>query len=196
MKMMMGGFLVLATLFATGMTGLTAQQSRRGSQMRGMEGRQQGGVESIMRLRERLELSQDQVAQLDAIRRENVQRRTAEMVKMTEVQSQYAAGLIRRSDVMAAMEDREEAARGRDGQQRERLESILTEGQQESLNRLRRQDRDSADGRARRMRGRASPSGFSGSRGGPPGRDGFRADRGGRQGRDYFRRDRRGRRGG
>ena len=196
MKMMTGGFLVLATLFATGMTDLTAQQFRRGSQVRGTQGRQQGGVESIMRLRERLELTEDQVDQLDAIRRENVQRRTAEMVAMTEVQSQYAAGLIRRSDVMAAMEEREEAKRGRDGQQRDRLESILTEGQQESLNRIRRRDRASAGGRARGMRGRGGPSGFRGDRGGPPGRDAFRSGRVGWQGRDYFRRDRRGRRGG
>ena len=183
MKMMTGGFLVLATLFATGMTDLTAQQARRGSQVRGTQGWQQGGVESIMRLRERLELTEDQVDQLDAIRRENVQRRTAEMVAMTEVQSQYAAGLIRRSDVMAAMEEREEAKRGRDGQQRDRLESILTEGQQESLNRIRRRERASAGGRARGVRGRGGTSGF-------------RSDRGGWQGRDYFRRDRRGRRGG
>ena len=196
MKMMTGGFLVLATLVATGMTDLTAQQARRGPQMRVRDGRPEGGVESIMRLRERLELTEDQVDQLDAIRRENVQQRTAEMAEMTEVQSQYAAGLIRRSDVMAAMEDRDEAARGRDGQLRERLESILTEGQQESLNRLRRQDRASAGARARGMRGQGGRSGFRGGRGGSTGRDRFRSDRGGRQGRDDFRRDRRRRRGG
>ena len=196
MKMMTGGLLVLATFFATGMTGLTAQQARRGPHMRGMQGRQEGGGEQIMRMRERLELTEDQVNQLDAIRRENVQRRTAEMAEMTEVRSQYAAGLIQRSDVMAAMEDREATARGRDGQQHERLESILTEGQQETLNRLRRQNRVSADGRARGMRGRGGPGGFRGDRGGPPGRHGFRHDRGDRQGRSDCRRDRRGRHGG
>ena len=186
MKSMTGGFLVLAAFFATGMTDVTAQQARRDSQMRGIQGRQEGGIEPIMRLGERLELTEDQLGQLDEIRRENVQRRTAEMAQMIEVRSQYAAGLIRRSDVMAAMEDRQEEARGRDGQQRERLESILTEGQQESLNSLRRRARVTADRGARGMRGR----------GGPPGRDGFCRDRGGRQGPGNFRRDRRGRRDG
>ena len=137
MKMMTGGSLVLAMLFATGVTGVTAQQGQRGAQMGGTQGRQEGGVESIMRLRESLELTEDQVSQLDAIRREKVQQRTAEMAQTTEVQSQYAAGLIQRSDVMAAMEDRQEAARGREGQQRERLQSILTEEQRASLNQLR-----------------------------------------------------------
>ncbi len=162
MKSMTGGFLVLAAFFATGMTDVTAQQARRDSQMRGIQGRQEGGIEPIMRLGERLELTEDQLGQLDEIRRENVQRRTAEMAQMIEVRSQYAATqvrqeeargrdgqqrerLIRRSNVMAAMEDRQEEARGRDGQQRERLESILTEGQQESLNSLRRRARVTAD---------------------------------------------------
>ena len=119
MKMTTGGLLVLATLLATGATDLAAQQDRRGPQMRGLEGRQEarqgGGGESIMRLRERLELTEDQMDQLDAIRRDNVQRRTADMAEMTEVQSQYAVGLIRRSDVMAVMEDQEEVRRGRAG---------------------------------------------------------------------------------
>jgi hypothetical protein len=185
MKMMTGGSLVLAMLFATGVTGITAQEGRRGARMGGKQGQQEGGVESIMRLRESLELSEDQVSQLDAIRRENVQQRTAEMARTTEVQSQYAAGLIQRSDVMAAMEERQEAARGRDGQQRERLQSILTEGQQESLNDLRRQNRTSA-GRGRAARERAGP-GFRSDRRSQQGRGAFRGNRGGQQGSGAFR---------
>ena len=172
MKMMTGGFLVMVTVLATGATGVSAQQGRRGPQGRGGQDRQGAGVESIMRLSESLELTEDQVGQLDAIRRENVQRRTAEMAQTTEIQSQYAAGLIRRSDVMAATEDRRDAAREQQGQQRERLQSILTEAQQESLNGLRRQNRASA--------GR-------GDRGGQQGRGAFRGNRGGRQGRRSFR---------
>lgn len=174
MKMTTGGFLVLATffgtLFAGGATDLAAQQGRRGPQMRGMEGRpearQDGGIESIMRLSERLELTEDQMDELDAIRRANVERRTADMVEMTEVQSEYAAGLIRRSDVMAVREDQEEARRGRAGQQRESLQAILTEGQQDSLNRLRRESRASrGDGR----RGRGGQGGLRSDRGGQRG---------------------------
>ena len=188
MKMTTGGLLVLAMFFATGMTGVTAQQGRRGPQMRGADGRQDGSIESIMRLRESLELTEDQVSQLDAIRRDNVQWRTAEMAQTTEVQSQYAAGLIQRSDVMAVMEDREVAARGREGQQRERLQSILTEGQQESLNRLRRQNRTFA-GQGRGGRGRAG-AGFGGDRRSQQRRGAFRSDRGGRQRRGAFGRNR------
>ena len=189
MKMTMGGFLVLATLFSTGMTDVTAQQGRRGPQLRGVEGRQgarqDGGVESIMSLRARLELTEDQMDQLDAIRRENLRLRTAAMAEMTEVKSQYAAGLIRRSDVMAAMEDREEARRGLAEQQRESLQAILTEGQQESLNSARRQARASrSDGR----RGRGGQRRFRGDGGGQQGRGSFRGNASGRQGRGSFRR--------
>lgn len=67
MKMMTGGSLVLAMFFVTGVTGVTAQQGQRGAQMGGRQGRQEGGVESIMRLRESLELTEDQMSQLDAI---------------------------------------------------------------------------------------------------------------------------------
>ena len=162
MKMMTGGLLVLATVLATGAADLAAQQGRRGPQMRGGQGRQEGGVESIMRLRESLELTEDQVSQLEAIRRENVQRRTAEMAQTTEIQSQYAAGLIRRSDVMAATEDRQDASQDQQGQQRERLQSILTEAQQESLNGLRRQNRASAGGRGSGARRQAGPGFGSG----------------------------------
>ena len=175
MKMTMGGVLVLAALLATGTAGLAAQQGRRGPQMRGMESRQgarqDGGVESIMSLHERLELTEDQMEQLDAIRRENVERRTAAMAEMTAVQSQYAAGLVRRSDVMAAREDREEASRGQDREQRERLQAILTDRQQESLNRARREARSS---RSDAMRGRRG--------------QGFRGNQAGRQRGGSFRR--------
>jgi Spy/CpxP family protein refolding chaperone len=186
MKMMTGGLLVLAMFFATGVTGVTAQQGRRGPPVRGMQGQQEGIVESIMRLRESVELTEDQIGQLDAIRREDVQRRTSAMVQATEVQSQYAAGLIRRSDVMAAMEDRADAASGLEGQQRERLQSILTEEQQESLSRLRRQARESANRRGRGASRRGGP-GFGGSRGGQQRRGGFRGGGGGQQGHRAFR---------
>ena len=186
MRMMTGGLLVLAMFFATGVTGVTAQQGRHGPPVRGMQGQQEGVVESIMRLRERLELTEAQIGQLDAIRREDIQRRTSAMAQATEVQSQYAAGLIRRSDVMAAMEDRADAASGLEGQQRERLQSILTEEQQESLSRLRRQAWESANRRGRGASRRGGP-GFGGSRGGQQGPGAFRGDCGGQQRRGAFR---------
>ena len=69
MKMTTGGFLVLGTLFLTlfagGATGLPAQEGRRGPQTRGMEGRQKaqqdGAIQSIMRLRQRLALTEAQM---------------------------------------------------------------------------------------------------------------------------------------
>ena len=186
MMRMTGGVLVLATVFATGAADLSAQRGRGGDSMRGMQGRQgqQVGVETIMSLRDRLELTDEQFEQLDVIRRENVQRRNAGAAETTELQSRYAAGLIQRSDVMAGLEARREATKGQGERQREALESILNEEQRGSLNQLRRQGRASSSRGGQGMRGRMR-------RGGMQGRGGLRNSRGGMKGRSGLRNDRR-----
>ena len=176
MRTTTGGLLLLAALLATGSLEVSAQQGRgmRGGQaMRGAD-----GVEGIMRMRDRLELTDEQLGQLDAIRAENVQRRTAEMVEMTEVQSRYAAGQIERSDVMAAMEGRRDAMRGTSDADRNRIEAILTEAQLENLGELRSRGRAFSNGRASGMSGRSGRSGFRNQRGGQN-RGGFRGGRDG-----------------
>jgi len=195
MKRMTGGLLVLAVALTTASADLMAQQGRRGPQMRGQQGRmgmqgqmrgRAGGaqaVEGIMRLHEQLELSEAQLDDLDAVRIASVQQRTAAMVEMTELQSQLSAGLIQPSDVMAAREQWAEANRGQAEQQREQLESILTEAQRESLTQLRREGRAFAAGRAGGGRGGA----MRGNRSRGQGRGGFRGALGGQRGPRAFR---------
>lgn len=96
------------------------------------------GVEAIMRARERLELTDQQVQQLDAIRRDAVSQRTAEQAQIAELRSQLAAGQIRRSDLMAAMEDQQDAREGRAEQRQARIDAVLTETQRESVQQMRR----------------------------------------------------------
>ncbi len=133
------------------------------------------GVERIMQAREELALTDDQIARLDAIRREFVQERTAEMAEMAELRSQLEAGQIQRSDVMAAQEDRVAAAEGRAEERRARVDAVLTEEQRAQVEQIRT--------RADRVRGRGQgmapngPRGFGRGAGGPGfapgGRGGF-----------------------
>lgn len=94
-------------------------------------------VEAIMRARETLALTDDQIGRLDAIRREIVSQRSAEMAEMSELRSQLAAGQIRQSEVMAAQEDRQAAAEGRAEERRARIDAVLTEEQRAQVEQLR-----------------------------------------------------------
>ena len=95
-------------------------------------------VETIMRARERLELTESQLESLDRIRREAVEERASEMAEMQELRSQLDAGQIRRSDMMAFMEERQEARGDIADQRRERVEAVLTESQLEMVQEMRR----------------------------------------------------------
>jgi hypothetical protein len=95
------------------------------------------GVEAIMRARESLALTEAQIGQLDAIRREIVAERSAEQAEMAELRSQLSAGQIRQSEVMAAQEDRQAAAEGRVEARRARIDAVLTEEQRASVELLR-----------------------------------------------------------
>jgi hypothetical protein len=118
------------------------------------------GVEAIMRARERLELTEEQVRQLDAIRREAVAQRTEEMARIAELRSQLEAGQIRRSELMAAMEDQRDARRARAEERRASIDALLTEAQRESLEQTRRRidrQRPGAGARGRPGVGRGRP---------------------------------------
>ncbi len=133
-------------------------------------------VERVMQAREELALTDDQVARLDAIRREFVQERTAEMAEMAELQSQLEAGQIRRSEVIAAQEDRAAAAEGRIEERRARVDAVLTDEQRAQVEQMRtRADRvrGSRQGLAPGGRGGFGPGGF-----GPGGPRGQRGDAG------------------
>jgi hypothetical protein len=96
-------------------------------------------VEFILRYREELELTEQQIQQLDALRREMVQARSAEMAEMAELRSQLAAGSIRESQVMALRERQQDAQAARAEQRQARIDQILTLDQREELLTLRRQ---------------------------------------------------------
>jgi len=194
------GILALALLLGAGALELNAQQNRG---MRGPPNLRQGnaqqfrgpgvfgkpgfnrtplsGPEQIIQMRERLQLTDEQINQLDDIRRENVQRRTTAMAEMAELRSQATAGLINRSDVMSRLK-----ARGEEGQAvvkpAELVMSILTDQQRDILREAKMRSLRARSGKARGMSGRGGPAGFRGSKGGRSGRPGMRGGRGGPRG--------------
>ncbi len=92
-----------------------------------------GGVESVLRMRESLKLSDAQLNQLEALRKEIVVRRQNEARDMIDLQSRIAAGQIESDEARKQMENRREAMRGTMDQTRERLEKILSAEQREEL---------------------------------------------------------------
>ena len=184
MRTTTGGVIALSVLMSIGAHDVRAQaaagqaqavteQDARPVLRRGVD------VETVMSLRERLELTEDQIAALDEIRREAVERRIAEMAEAVEMRSRLRAGQIRRSEMMAFMEERRDADQGVAEQRRERIASVLDEAQLETLRTMR--------VRGAYLRGRADvrgPRGPAFGRGGGrgmPGR-GFRGQRGRRDG--------------
>ncbi len=88
-----------------------AQRGRRGPARDGMRGAMSANrVENALRMRDRLELTDDQVAQLDALRRSQLAERQATMSAMAELQSQFRAGQMSREEFRDAMRDRRDSA--------------------------------------------------------------------------------------
>jgi len=157
MKGMRKGVIVFAALAALGAVDVAGQ-----------------GVEAIMRARETLALTDAQISQLDAIRRQIVAERSAENAEMAELRSQLAAGQIRQSQVLAAQEERQAAAEAQMEARRARIDAVLTEEQRASVEAMRtRADRV----RDRRPGIAAGPRAGRGGGFGPgnvgPGRPGF-----------------------
>lgn len=157
MRKLIGGLIALSVLAVSSATQVSAQN-----------------IESIMRAQERLELTEDQLEGLEALRRQVVQERTAEMAEREELRSRLEAGQIQRSELMAFMEERREARQNLAEERRERIEAVLTEDQLESLQQVRRGSRmgvrpggrSGMDGPGFAPRGRVA--GPQGSRRGPP----------------------------
>ncbi len=193
MKGTTGAVIALSALVAISAIDIAAQD--RVGARRAVRGTP--GVEAIMGMHERLALTEDQLARLDAMGQESVQRRNAARAELAEVRSRFAAGQIERSEVMAFMEGRRDANQGVEERQRERLDAILTEAQVESLREARGRTRGSTRGRAGSGGGRSGfgdgrsdmyRGGRAGMGGARPGVRGGRYDRGGEAG---FRRARR-----
>jgi hypothetical protein len=132
-------------------------------------------VESIMGARERLQLTEEQVQQLDAIRREAVSARNTEMAEIAELRSQLEAGMIRRSQLMALMEDQQVARQARTEERRAGIDAILNEAQREQALELRRRGGQDRAGPGRRF-GAYGPGPRRGF--GPGADDGFAPGRG------------------
>ena len=163
--------LALAMLVST--SGLDAQ--RRGAGGRAAVGG--GGVERAIRLADELELTADQRMQLEAIRVEILEQRTAQTTAMLALRSEVAAGIREPEAVREVLADRLSAARATGESVRDRLGEILTDEQEEEFRGMNRR----AMWRQRGMRDR---SGIEGQRGWRGGR-GFDRSRGrdGRRGR-------------
>ncbi len=146
---------MLAPLQVEGQRG---QRGRRGptDAMRGQ------GVEAIMRLREQLELDEGQIQQLDQIRQEAVQRRTAHQAEMEELRSRVRAGQMEVEALREVVEARQEVAEAMREQQQERIDAILSDAQREELENMR--GRARAFERGRRSGMRRGGSGALGAR--------------------------------
>lgn len=150
---------------ALGTSRLGAQEHRRMAPHRAEIGergarRHAPRVERLMRMSETLGLTDDQVASLDEIRRENVETMQEVYAAGLAARSELAAGLTTREEVHEAMAERREALEAVAQERRERVSEILTDEQKTQIQELR------SERRHRAMRGY-----------GPRGRGGFRGMR-------------------
>jgi Spy/CpxP family protein refolding chaperone len=132
MKRTMGGAALLAAAVALAPMPVDAQVGPRAQ--RGMVAQEGGpGVEMILRQRERLELTDAQVAQLDKIRQELVAQRTAHQAEMAELRSKVRAGELEPAALREQLQARRDSAQELRTRQRERVEAILTDAQKQKV---------------------------------------------------------------
>jgi Spy/CpxP family protein refolding chaperone len=103
-------------------------------------------VEAVLRQKEELELTPQQVAQLETIRREEVTRRQNESREHIDLESRYQAGMLDRDAWRDEMEKRSDARTIAARSVRDRIETILTVEQRDKLEE-RRYRRAPIDGR-------------------------------------------------
>jgi len=157
MKRMMSGVAVLS--MALVVAPVATQAQRRGA-MEPRMGRggppadvAAPGIEGIMRMRDRLELTDAQVQQLDQIRQEAVERRNAHRSQMEELRSRVMAGEADAAELREQREARRDASEEMRQAQRERVDAILTEGQRDQLQQIRDRAQGFMMGRRSAMRG-------------------------------------------
>lgn len=152
--------LVLTAVLTLGVGDAAAQDEERRRGPRGVI-----DVEGIMSMRERLELDDAQIGQLEVWRGERLAQLSEERARMDDMRSRMRAGQIERSEMMAYMQERRDALLGsRNNDSRARLEGILNERQLQTFDGIVRERRAFARGRASAGRG-----GRPGMRGGRPG---------------------------
>lgn len=177
MKRTMGGAVLLTALMAVAPLHVDAQVGPRGQ--RGMAmGPRGAGVEMLLRQRERLELTDEQVRRLDGIRQESVERRTAHQAQMAELRSKVAAGQMEAQELRDQMRAQWESAQEVREAERERAEAVLTDAQKQTLEEWGARARAFQMGRQSALRGQGRMAPARGGRPGTrqaPGR-GFRQD--------------------
>lgn len=152
MKRTMGGAVLLAALVALAPAQMDAQVGPRGQRAMGPALRG-GGVEMILNQKERLELTDDQVKQLDQIRQEAVQRRTEHQAQMAELRSKVRSGQEKPEALREQVEARRQVATAMQEAQRARVESILNDAQKEEVQDWAQQGRAFRMGQQSAMRG-------------------------------------------
>ena len=140
---------------------LSAANAQRG-QTGIREGMRGAEVEDLLRMRERLELTDEQLRQLEELRVAALERRKTRMAEMMDLQSRRRAGDLEQEERRDLMTERREGYREAARQQRERVAAILTDDQRERLATFRAQRASGRRSiRGARMRGRAA-GGFRG----------------------------------
>lgn len=92
-----------------------------------------GSVEQALRLRDTLQLTDDQVAQLQALRQEAVADRQAAMEHLIDARSRFRAGQTTWEEFSDELESRQQEAQSMVDERQEQLSGILTEDQGEQL---------------------------------------------------------------
>lgn len=152
--------LTLALAMAVAATGLQAQRQAPW----GRAAATAGAVERVIRLADELELDADQQAQLEAIRIELLEQRTARTTVMLALRSEVASGMREPEALREAVAEHWTASRAVRESLRDRLGDILTDEQEEEFRNMNRRsmwrqrgirDRSRIEGRDGRRGGRA-----------------------------------------
>ncbi len=126
---------VIAVAAVLPLSAANAQRAQRGT--RG--GMRSAGVENLLRIRERLELSDGQIAQLEEVRGTALEQRKARAVELLDLQSRWRAGELDRDEWRGLMAERREANREQSAQTRDQIRAVLTDEQRERVASLRSQ---------------------------------------------------------
>jgi hypothetical protein len=181
MKRTVGCAAFLAAAMALTPLRMTAQQGRMG---RGM-GMRMGlmaparadslrgpGPEGVLRLKDRLSLTDDQVKRLDQIRADAVKQRTQHMAQMQELRSKVMAGELKPEDARKQLQAQRDATAQWREQQGQRVRGVLNDTQKQKIADMRARARAFAMGRRSAMRG-GRGGWMGGGRGGMMGGRGF-----------------------
>ncbi len=163
---------VVATLMVTALFTTEVEAQRPGAGARAAVGAGTGAVERAIRLADELELTAEQRSQLDAMRVEILEQRTAQATALMTLRSEVAAGIREPEAMREAMAAYWSEGRADRESLRDSFDGILTDGQREQLQRMNRR----GAWRQRAMRGRAEIEGPRRSRDGRA----FNRGRGGR----------------